>query len=61
MPLGPFPAAYYDDRISVITPSPHEDARTRLASTMVALVTEHPRDATKLKAATLEALLRTPS
>ena len=39
----------------------HEDARTRLASTMVALVTEHPRNAAKLKDATLEALLRTPS
>ena len=38
-----------------------EDARTRLASTMVALITEHPRDVTKLKDATLEALLRTPS
>jgi hypothetical protein len=39
----------------------HEDARTRLAFMMVALVPEHPRDATQLKAATLEALLRTPS
>ena len=39
----------------------HEDARTRLASMMVAFVKENPRDATKLKDATLEALLRTPS
>ena len=39
----------------------HEDARTRLASMMLAFVKEAPRDAARLKEATLEALLRTPS
>ena len=39
----------------------HEDARTRLASMMLAFVKEAPRDAARLKEDTLEALLRTPS
>jgi hypothetical protein len=39
----------------------HEEARTRLASMMLAFTTETTRDAAKLKDLTLEALMRTPS